>query len=107
AGLDDTPPLSGLDLLNASAVKNRPAVFGACFTHDCVDLHNPATGLRWRWVVAGDWKLILPAPQNEKGPAELYQISLDPFERENVAAEHPAELARLSRLLDTWWDGQP
>ena len=104
-----TPPadLPGRDLLDNAAIQGRKAVFGACFTHDCVDLDNPAKGLRWRWVVAGDWKLILPAPQNETGGAELYRILSDPLEKENVTATHPAEVARLTGLLDDWWEGKP
>ena len=35
---------------------------------------------------------------------ELYDIKADPGQRRDVAAEHPAEVERLRRAHDTWWD---
>jgi uncharacterized sulfatase len=103
-GLEPPPGLSGLDLLDAAAVAQRDAVFGACFTHDAVDLEEPGRSLRWRWCVAGDWKLILPSALNEPtGVAELYHLAADPFETRNLAAEHPDRLTSLTRRLDAWW----
>lgn len=101
-----TPPkdLPGLDLLNRRAVRSRSAVAGACFTHDAVDLDRPASGLRWRWIVAGDWKLIVPNPALEpEGKVELYRIRRDPWERVDLAAREPRRVTRLRRQLDTWW----
>jgi arylsulfatase len=34
---------------------------------------------------------------------ELYDISADPFEKKNVAAEHPAEVAQMRAAYDAWW----
>ena len=45
--------------------KHRKAIFGECFTHNAVDLDDPAANLRWRWMIEGDWKLIVPDPNNE------------------------------------------
>ena len=77
---------------------------GACFTHDAVDLDRPASGLRWRWWVEGNWKLIVPAPWNEASErVELYDVVADPFERVNRADEEPRSVRRLRRALDAWW----
>lgn len=104
AGVSPPEDLPGVDLLDRRAVARRRAVFGACFTHDGVDLDNPASGLRWRWVVSGGWKLIQPAPWNEGGAGpELYHLARDPFERENLAMSAPRRLGRLQRQLDAWW----
>lgn len=104
AGASIPDGLPGVDLLDQRAVRRRPAVPGACFTHDAVDLDRPSAGLRWRWIVAGDWKLILPNPAQEPGAApELYRIRDDPFEAENRAAAEPRRVARLRRQLDEWW----
>ncbi len=35
---------------------------------------------------------------------ELYDIKADPGQRRDVAAEHPAEVERLRRAHDAWWD---
>lgn len=103
-GVAPPPGLPGLDLRDATAVARREAIFGACFTHDAVDLDEPVRNLRWRWCVAGDWKLILPSPLNEPtGGAELYDLVTDPFETRNLAAKHPDRLTSLARRLDAWW----
>ena len=104
AGADVPAGLPGVDLLDARAVRRRDAVVGACFTHDAVDLARPVSGLRWRWVVSGDWKLIAPAPWNEPaGRPELYHLADDPSETRDRAAEEPRRVRRLLRRLDRWW----
>jgi uncharacterized sulfatase len=99
--------MSGIDLLDERAVRNRKAVFGECFTHTSVDLEHPAASLRWRWVREGDWKLILPAPQNEpSGMVELFNLATDATEEKNLAAAESKRVARLTKMLDRWWDGK-
>ncbi|HOX90064.1 MAG TPA: hypothetical protein P5024_11205, partial [Burkholderiaceae bacterium] len=41
----------------------------------------------------GDWKLIWRAPLPEG--IELYDLAKDPYEKNNVAAQHPEVVARL------------
>jgi len=43
---------------------------------------------RWRWV----------------GNQELYDISVDPFEKTNVAADHPEVVTKLRKAYDRWWE---
>lgn len=98
------PVMPGLNLLDAPAVAARSTVFGACFTHNAVNLDVPASGLRWRWVVAGEWKLIVPSPGNEPtGAVELYRVGLDPQETNDLAASRGDLVAKLRRDLDGWW----
>lgn len=98
--------LPGIDLLSPAAAK-RDAIFGECFTHNAVDLNNPATSLRWRWVISRNWKLIQPAPQNEPaGTAELYDLKKDPHEESDVALQHPDVAGTLTTKLDNWWAGK-
>ena len=98
--------LPGINLLDDSAVAARKAVFGECFTHNAVDLEKPAANLRWRWVIADNWKLIVPAPQNEsKAKVELYDLGADSTEEKNLAESEPARVSRLRELLDDWWPG--
>ena len=83
AGAKVPAELPGLNLLDSAALGNRKTLFGECFTHNAVDLEKPASGLRWRWVIDGDWKLIVPAPQNEPtGKVELFQLAEDPREEQ-------------------------
>lgn len=98
--------LPGLNLLDASAVAKREAIFGECFTHDSQDLQTPAASLRWRWIVRGDWKLIVPAPQNEpRSVVELFDLKSDPEEKNNLAPTENARVSALRKDLDAWWNG--
>jgi uncharacterized sulfatase len=106
AGLKPAAGLPGIDLLTDGAVKRRPRLFGVCVSPDAADLFEPAASLRWRWAVEGDWKLILPAPQNEPdGEPELYNVAADPEERTNLAEREPRRVRALTRHLDAWWPG--
>lgn len=97
--------LPGLDLTDRSAVAARRTIYGECFTHNFVDLQEAAANLRWRWIIEDGWKLIVPAPQNEQGTPELYQITGDPHEEKNVADSAPGRLTDLQAKLNAWWPG--
>jgi uncharacterized sulfatase len=96
--------MSGINLLDGEAVSRRDAIFGECFTHDAVDIQQPASSLRYRWVIAGDWKLIVPNLKNVPGgEIELYDLASDPAEEKNLAERNPDTVAALSKRLDDWW----
>ena len=98
----------GVNLLDPAAVADRGPVFGEVFEHDQPD--RLIDGLRDRWVVAGDWKLILPFARSSEGKgepvplAELYDLAADPHETRDLAGTNPERVARLTGLLDDWWD---
>ncbi len=103
-GLEPPPEMPGINLLDPSEVEARDAIFGDIYTHNAVDLQNPVSSLRYRWVIEEDWKLILPATQNEPdAEVELYQIKEDPFEIQNLANEHPEKVEHLKQLINDWW----
>ncbi|REK06760.1 MAG: sulfatase [Planctomycetota bacterium] len=105
AGLKPTPEMQGINLLDESAVKARQAIYGECFTHDANDLNDPAANLRWRWMVEGDWKLIVPDPQNEPdAEVELYNLADDEHEQHNLAGDEPKRVSRMREMLDDWWN---
>ena len=52
-GLDPIAGLPGIDLLDEHAIATRRAIFGEIFTHNAVDIHDPASSLRYRWVDRG------------------------------------------------------
>ncbi len=107
-GLKPTPDMQGLNLLDNEAVGNRKRLFGECFTHNAVDLNRPASSLRWRWTIEDDWKLIIPASQNEPdGKVELYHLEKDPHEATNLAEQEPGRVKRMTKRLDAWWPGKP
>jgi uncharacterized sulfatase len=103
-GLRPTADMRGVNLLDPDAVRRRPALFGAIFEHNAVDIRRPAANLQYRWVLANGWKLILPhTARVPDGRPELYRVDRDPDERENLAATEPARVAELTKLLDGWW----
>jgi arylsulfatase A-like enzyme len=107
AGLGANAGTDGVNLLDAQAVAARPAIFGEIFTHNAVDIRDPSSSLRFRWVVAGDWKLIVPDRRNEPAAVvELFDLAHDPGENRNLARERPEKVHDLSIRLDSWWSGR-
>jgi len=95
--------MTGLDLRDTAALKRRNRVQGAVYAHDVADVKRPAASLKWRWIIDGDDKLIVPNPRTQgEAKAELFDVTADPHERENVAASEPETVARLKRALDAW-----
>ena len=106
----------GLDLLDDAALKARPFVAGQNSTHDILDLARPAASLRYRWLVAGDLKLIVSTGLKTGGkqqgsgdaiePPRLFDLKSDPYELRDLAAERPEDVKRLTTQLDGWWTGR-
>jgi uncharacterized sulfatase len=106
AGVDAPAGLPGLNLLEVCRERgksDRHRLFGEIFEHDVADIDDPAKSLLFRWTIDRDWKLILPTAG---GAAELYQLVNDPYEKQNVAADHPDMVGRLSKSIDAWWPGK-
>jgi len=97
--------LPGINLLDDAAVKSRKTLFGQCFTHNSNDLDIPSKSLRWRWIIDGNSKLIVPNPSIEpKEKSELYQLDTDPMEMRNLADSEKAKVFDLHAKLDGWWN---
>ena len=106
----------GLNLLDDAALRARPFVAGQNSTHDIRELGRPAASLRYRWLVAGDLKLIVSSglktgmtasgSTDATEPPRLFDLKADPHEKSDLAAERPADVKRLTALLDGWWDGR-
>ena len=108
AGLEPTADMQGINLLDEEARNNRKAIFGEIFEHDIQHMTDPVASLRFRWIIEGDWKLIVPHSGREKNaPIELYQLSNDPKEINNVAKDHPELVKQLTTKLNTWWPAKP
>jgi uncharacterized sulfatase len=84
----------------------RNAVFGAAYDHDIHDVSRPNLSVQTRFVVADTWKLLSHRQGTAQGkPVELYNLSVDPAEMQNLAARHPGKVKELSAKLDAWWAG--
>ena len=107
AGIEPPKEMSGVNLLDEAALAGRDTIFGACFTHNAVDLDVPAKSLLWRWCVQKNLKLIVPGPNEPAAPVELYEVIADPNESKNLATDHAEEVQALRVKLDAWWSGAP
>ena len=104
-GLPVDTSLPGINLLDEKAVASRKTIFGECFTHNSNDLDRPEKSLRWRWMIDGNTKLIVPNTAVEtKAETELYQLDSDPTEISNLAGSQSARVLELKKKLDTWWN---
>ena len=104
AGVEVPADLHGVDLLDDAALAKRDSIFGECFTHNSMDLNKPAASLKWRWMIEGSMKLIVPNKANQPDDlVELYDLKADPTEEKNLAAENADKVKALSAKLDAWW----
>lgn len=63
------------------AARYRSAVFGSNATQEIVGIGQPAKSLRYRSVVARDWKLIVSSGLHDAlEPPRLFQLKDDPDE---------------------------
>ena len=103
-GITPHDPLPGLDLARIAAAggkTDRNSLFGATFDHDVADIDQPAASLQYRWCRHENWKLILPHDASQL--PELYDLSDDPREENNLAAAKPMLVEQLRQQIDAWW----
>lgn len=106
--------LPGINLLTEKSVRARKTLFGALFTHDAIDVRNPSANLLSRWIIDGDWKLLVPVtnPPQDRSTAEqpkqieLYRITTDTTETTNLAGKEPARVQAMKQTLDRWFGGK-
>ena len=105
-GLESTAEMQGVNLLDAGAVGSRDRITGEIFLHNAKDITHPASSLKYRWVIEGKWKLIVPDGANVTGEPMLFDLLADPHEREDLAQRQPGRVRALTRTLDAWWAGR-
>ncbi len=103
-GMEPPKEMTGLNLFDEVAVHDRKTIQGEIFTHNSMNLEVPSASLRWRWMIEGDYKLMVPYAANEPdAKVELYSIIKDENEMNNVAAENPDLIKSMTSKLDAWW----
>ena len=107
-GLEPSDTMQGIDLLDDTALAKRKSTHGACYLHNAIDIHKPSANLTHRWLINGNWKVILPYKANlttrdeakGTGETELYNLAKDPFERRNLAKSKASRVKRLTKQLN-------
>ena len=116
AGARTPKELPGLDLLphlTEGTLITRSTIFGEGFAHDIADINNPEASLLYRWCIEDPWKLILTYdgevnryrsthPRTERRP-QLFNLLKDPYEKTNMAGDHPEEVSRLAKKIAAWY----
>ena len=98
-GIESPVEMSGLDLRKHEQLKKRNRVYVDVYEHDS-DLDQLAdlnSGLKARVVIDG-WDKLTASPSGK----ELYDLKSDPDDRNDLSAKHPARVAELSNLLESW-----
>jgi arylsulfatase A-like enzyme len=110
---ENIPGLNLLPNLEVGSKIPRQAIFGESFAHDVLDFENPHKTLIYRWVIEDKWKLLLTydgiistfsdvITREEKRP-QLYDLSADPHETKNRAAENPDIVAKMAGQINDWY----
>jgi len=88
-----------LDLSRGHSTATGP-IFSETFNPQ---VHQPETAepIAFRAIVLGDWKLIYDEIRNSR---QVYNLSDDPHERNNLSAQHSERNRVLERLLSKWLD---
>ena len=115
-GIEVPPELPGINLydnLVNGAPLNRDTVFGEGYAHDMDIIDDPESTLLYRWVIKGDWKLIVSYDGKNAsyqkyhdqflvGP-RLYNLAEDEHEKINLAAKYPQKVNLLKDQLEQWY----
>lgn len=90
----DDRPMDGMDISDAifAAAKKRPNDMGFGWMR----LYRDTKALVW---TNNQYKLIMRPLQNE---TELYDLSADPYEKNNLAASMPDVVSEMKQKLDEW-----
>ncbi len=117
AGVDIPKRLPGLNLLtNLQQGKpiERNLIFGESFDHNIADIEDPEASLLNRWVIRGDYKLLLTydgvagsgygrrvLPKDPR--PKLFNLTSDPHEKINLASQKPELVKDLSGEIHGWY----
>ncbi|MFK7909339.1 MAG: sulfatase-like hydrolase/transferase [Akkermansiaceae bacterium] len=105
--------LPGVNLLDKQARGKRDTVFGVCHSIYNMTPGNPSDTLQYLWCVSGHWKFLLRCDGKDttyyrnlhswdKAPVRLYDLNKDPYEKNDISAEHPDVVERLKKKVKAW-----
>jgi arylsulfatase len=99
--LDPALTFDGISLRPLIQAPPNESAQGSCDILHCTE----NTWMKKRAVRTRRWKLIVPLETPDihgNSDIELYDLSVDPGEKRNVAADRPEEVQRLRRAMDEW-----
>ena len=105
--------LPGINLLNEKIRKARKRIFGTSHSVYNMTPGDPDGTLQYQWCIEGNWKLLLRHNGLDttfykqlhiwdKKPVRLYNLKLDPHEKEEVSSENPNVTERIKKQIHQW-----
>lgn len=105
--------LPGINLLDSQKRKERKRIFGASYSVYNMTPGNPNGTLQYQWCIEGDWKLLLryngldtthykQLHVWDKKPVRLYNLKLDPYEKNEVSNENLEVIKRIKNEIHNW-----
>ena len=105
--------LPGINLLNSQKRKERKRIFGASYSVYNMTPGNQNATLQYQWCIEGDWKLLLryngldtthykQLHVWDKKPVRLYNLKLDPYEKNEVSNENLEVIKRIKNEIHDW-----
>lgn len=103
-GIEPPKEMSGLDLRDPEALRQRNRIFVDVYDHDSdlEQLDDIDNGLQARVVIDG-WDKLIVRPSGK----ELYDLQEDPDDRNDLAAQDADKVERLSNIIDEWLESTP
>lgn len=113
-GFDPPDGLPGIDLLR----EEREQVTGAAYSIHNMTPGTPFDTLQYAWLRIDSWKYLRRYPGKDSTryrtvhdwdriPVQLFDLSADPGETENLADRHPDLVSRFQRLLEQEYPKPP
>jgi arylsulfatase A-like enzyme len=106
--------LTGINLLDEKARKQRDTLFGVNHSTHNMTLGDPDDTLQYIWCIEGNWKLIKRYQGKDISPHysalhkwdtaayHLYDLEKDPNELNDLADVMPKRVKRMSAKIDQW-----
>ena len=113
AGFEVPEDLSGINLLDLEAVRDRKIIFGSLHATHNMTVEDPDDTLQYLWCVQDEWKLLLRYQGKDTteykilhtwdtAPFRLFNLTDDPGEKNDLAAARPDIVERLRKKIEGW-----
>jgi len=113
AGIEVPEDLSGINLLDSEAVRERDTVYGSLHSTHNMTVGDPDDTLQYLWCIENNWKLIMRFDGEDSteyralhtwdtAPFRLFNLEQDPGEKNDLAAARPELVDRLRQKIEAW-----
>jgi uncharacterized sulfatase len=107
------PGLNLLENLSNNSKIDREEIYGESFLHDIIDVSVTEKSLVNRWIIKGEWKLLLTYTGNKLTKEDkklnpvlepqLFNLKEDPMETKNLVKEKPELFKELVGKIEAWY----